>query len=194
MDCPEIRTARMTLRPVRDSDRAEFVRVCAASWPVWRPWMPAMEPGETFDALFDKMLDRTARETRDGTGLPLAAFLPDGRMAAFVSVFNVVRGVFQSGSMGWRTNAELLRQGYGLEAITALLDHAFAPVAAAGLGLHRLQANVIPDNLPSLRLAERAGFRREGYGVRYLNIAGRWQDHVMLAKLADEHAATSAQA
>jgi ribosomal-protein-alanine N-acetyltransferase len=153
---------------------------------VWQDWSSALEPGQTFDTLFHLLLARTEKELRDDTGRPLGAFLSDGRLAGLFALSNIVRGAFHSAYAGWRVNAEVLRQGYGLEGVTAILDLAFS-TGPGGLSLHRVQANVIPDNLASLRLAERAGFRREGYAVRYLKVAGRWQDHVMLAKLADEH-------
>ena len=105
-----------------------------------------------------------------------------------VHVGEIVRGFFQSGYAGWRTNVECSRQGYAFEGVTALLDMAFS--SHVGLGLHRVQANVIPENLPSIRLAERVGFRKEGVALRYLKIAGKWQDHVMFAKLAEEHVPT----
>ena len=53
-----------------------------------------------------------------------------------------------------------------------------------------MQANIIPRNLPSIRLAERMGFRLEGLALKYLKIAGEWQDHLMFAKLVDEHRPT----
>jgi ribosomal-protein-alanine N-acetyltransferase len=47
---------------------------------------------------------------------------------------------------------------------------------------------VLPRNARSLRVAEKCGFRREGLALRYLHIAGVWEDHVMFAKVSDEHA------
>jgi ribosomal-protein-alanine N-acetyltransferase len=150
--------------------------------------MPALEPGQTFDDLFDQMLARIDRELSAQTGLLLAAFLPDGPLIGFFTIFNIVRGVFHSASAGWRVSADQQRQGYALESLTTLLTHAFSP---DGLSLHRVQANIIPTNTASLSLARRVGFRQEGYALRYLKIAGQWQDHLMFAKLADEHAAPS---
>ena len=53
--------------------------------------------------------------------------------------------------------------------------------------------SIIPTNTPSIRVAEKTGFRREGLARRYLKIAGEWQDHGMYAKLADEHMFTFLQ-
>jgi ribosomal-protein-alanine N-acetyltransferase len=70
--------------------------------------------------------------------------------------------------------------------VRALLDIAFAEVPE-GLGLHRVQANIIPRNAPSLRIAEKVGLRRQGLALRCLGIAGQWEDHVMLAMTKEEH-------
>ena len=83
-------------------------------------------------------------------------------------------------------NAELAGQGYCTEAVAGALDYAFAP-QPAGVGLHRVQAAIIPHNIASIRVAEKNGFVREGLCRRYLQIAGAWQDHALFAKLADEH-------
>ena len=98
----------------------------------------------------------------------------------------IFRRALQGAFAGWSVNAEVARQGYATEGVIALLDLAFAP-EPAGLGLHRVQANIVPTNAPRLRVAEKAGFRHEGLALRYLRIAGEWRDHAMFAKLADEH-------
>ena len=70
-----------------------------------------------------------------------------------------------------------------------MLRRAFGPIE-----LHRVEANVQPDNERSIALVERLGFRREGYSPQYLKIGGRWRDHVRYALLADEFAAGEARA
>ena len=74
----------------------------------------------------------------------------------------------------WVTgSASRLRDGgFASEGIRLTLERAFTE-----LGLHRVEANIIPDNAPSIATAKACGFRKEGYSPRYLKIAGRWQDH-----------------
>jgi ribosomal-protein-alanine N-acetyltransferase len=67
------------------------------------------------------------------------------------------------------------------EAMSLMLKYAFIH-----LKLHRLEANVQPDNAASVALIKRAGFIREGYSRRYLKIGGRWRDHERWAILAED--------
>jgi ribosomal-protein-alanine N-acetyltransferase len=66
-------------------------------------------------------------------------------------------------------------------AVALVCDHAFDQV-----GLHRLEADIRPENLPSQRLVERLGFQREGLLRRYLDIDGAWRDHLAYALLAED--------
>ncbi|MBL8991540.1 MAG: GNAT family N-acetyltransferase, partial [Phycisphaerae bacterium] len=106
-------------------------------------------------------------------------------IAGFCSLNNVVRGVFLNADLGYMIARRHQGLGLAFELCARVLDFAFEP-EPAGLGLHRVQANVIPGNERSLRLAARLGMRREGLGVALLKIAGRWQDHAMHAILAEE--------
>src|SRR5688572_11682727 len=185
LDPISLRTPRLVLRALSEQDRAAFVRAQEISRDFWRPWSPAPDD-DSPNALFERQLARTASGLETGKDLRLAAFLDDGRLAALLGLNEIVRGAFQNAYAGWRVTADVVRQGIGTEAVGALLDVAFAP-PPQGLGLHRVQANIVPTNVASLRLAEKVGFRREGLAQAYLQIAGRWQDHVMFAKVVEEH-------
>ena len=145
-----------------------------------------MTPGQTLDDLFRTNLAKAIQGQQDGGECRLVAYLADGRMAATVNLFRISRGAFHCAYAGWPVNAEVAGQGLCTEAVAAALDYAFAP-APMGLALHRVQANIIPDNVASVRVAEKNGFRAEGLGLKYLLIAGQWQDHRFYAKLTDEH-------
>jgi ribosomal-protein-alanine N-acetyltransferase len=181
-----LRTARLILRNYAASDRTEFARIHQVSADYWRPWLPAALLGESYEQMFDRALEAARRGQSAGTQCRMVATLHDGCMIGIFSLSEIVRGVFQNAYGGWRVSADCAGQGLGTEAVGGLLDLAFAP-PPAGLGLHRVQANIIPTNLPSLRVAEKCGLRREGYAPRYLKIAGQWQDHVITAKTAEEH-------
>jgi ribosomal-protein-alanine N-acetyltransferase len=94
-----------------------------------------------------------------------------------------VFGNLRSAYLGYSALVPHQGQGYMTEGLELVLRHAFGTLA-----LHRVEVNVQPDNERSIALAERLGFRREGFSPRYLKIGGRWRDHVRFAMLADEFA------
>lgn len=178
-------TARLRLRPLSEDDGDAFVRVVRRSDESWRPWTPAREPGIDERELFRRELARTRHGAAVGSHLRLGAFERDGSLVGLFAVNEIVRGVFQSGYASWQVAADRTGEGYGTEAVRALLDAAFSP-APHGLGLHRVQANIMPTNAASLAIARKVGFRHEGLAERYLAIAGRWEDHEMFAITVEE--------
>src|SRR5687767_14163714 len=139
MSAFRIESPRLILRTLTPDDRDAYVAAEHASAEFWRAWSPAMPDGEDAspDGLFAPTLDRIRKDQTLGDGIRFAGFTANGDIAAFVSINNIVRGVFHCGYMGWRVSAPFARQGYGAEAVTAVLDFAFAD-QPAGLGLHRV--------------------------------------------------------
>ena len=180
-----LRTNRLLLRPLTPEDRREFIRVHEASGSFWAPWTSTDHPGESPDEMFDRRLADSQRGFNDGTTCRLVGFLHDGRIAGFFGLSQIFRRAFNNAYIGWSVSTEVVRQGFGTEALTAILDFAFAP-EPTGLELHRVQANIIPENAASICLAEKVGFRREGLARRYLHINGAWRDHFMYAMTAEE--------
>ena len=172
----------MLVRSLAMDDYDEFVRVHEVSEAFFAPWS-ALRSG-SYDDVFRAEMAKVEAGRRTGTHHRLVGMMDNGRIAGFFNLGEIVRGVFHNAYAGWKVNVEVARRGYGTEGVTALLDFAFAREGAA---LHRVQANVIPTNTASIRLAEKLGLRREGLAERYLEICGVWQDHVMFARTLEEH-------
>jgi ribosomal-protein-alanine N-acetyltransferase len=131
-------------------------------------------------AAFRAMRRAVARRARLGTSVPFAIRV-EGRLAGQVTVDNIVRGALRSGYLGYWIDRSVAGKGMASLAVALVCDHAFGQV-----GLHRLQADIRPENLPSQRLVERLGFRQEGLLRRYLDIDGDWRDHLSYALLAED--------
>ena len=95
-----------------------------------------------------------------------------------ISLNAIVRGAFCSAYLAYKLDKEYLRQGLMSEALEKVIQIAFTE-----LGLHRLEANVLPRNLASIALAKKAGFKEEGIARKYLKINGVWEDHLHLVLL-----------
>jgi [ribosomal protein S5]-alanine N-acetyltransferase len=96
-----------------------------------------------------------------------------------ITLNQVVRGVFQNAYLGYSIGRRWNGRGFATEAVRLALEHAFTEV-----GLHRVQAAVMPRNAGSIRVLEKNGFREEGYAVGYLCINGVWEDHRIFARTA----------
>jgi ribosomal-protein-alanine N-acetyltransferase len=106
---------------------------------------------------------------------------PHGALVGVINLNGIVRGLFQNGFLGYYAFAPHTNRGYMGEALPLVLRLAFGRHR-----LHRVEANIQPDNLASIALVKRAGFRHEGYSPRYLKIGGRWRDHERWALTAEE--------
>ena len=109
----------------------------------------------------------------------------DRELAGVFNLSQIVHGVFCSAYLGYYAFAPSAGKGYMSEGLQLVLATAFRD-----LKLHRVEANVQPDNKRSLEMLARGGFIHEGYSRRYLKIGGRWRDHVRLAMLAEDWRAT----
>src|SRR4051812_4389152 len=104
-----IRTPRLLLRPLQESDRAEFVRVHEVSRAFFSPWTPLTAVGQSSDTLFTEVLERQRLGMEAGKELRLAAFLDDGRLAGLLNLNEIVRGAFHNAYAGWRVNVEIAK-------------------------------------------------------------------------------------
>ena len=165
---------RVRIAHPQAADEAELLAMNRASAAFHRPWAhPPRDP-----AGFRELLERDARE--DCEAFLVRRAQDDALVGVFV-LSQIFRHAFQNASLGYYGSAVHAGAGYMAAGLELVLAEAFGP-----LGLHRVEAGIQPGNDASLRLALRAGFRREGFSPRYLKIGGRWRDHERLAILAED--------
>jgi ribosomal-protein-alanine N-acetyltransferase len=178
-------TDRLVLRPARTSDVGEIRRALRANTEHLRPWSVAPAPGDDPSSLasVSRAVLRYRREWKRGqTFVLFASRREDERhIVGRIALGGILRGAFQNAYLGYWIDAGQQGQGLMTEAVRAATTFAFGVAA-----LHRVQAAVMPSNKGSLRVLEKAGYRREGSAARYLCIAGAWEDHVLFAVTAEE--------
>ena len=153
------------LRRVTHNDEAEFLALMRASEELHQPWIQA----PTTPALFKYYLQRIRRNDHEGFAICRGT---DEVIVGVININNIVRGSFLSASLGYYVGATFQGQGYMQAGLTRLIDYAFST-----MGLHRLEANIQPDNLRSQDLVRRCGFEYEGLSKKFLFLDGAWRDH-----------------
>lgn len=182
-----ILTDRLALRPPRTTDVPELRRVLRANSEHLRPWSAAPAPGEDPYSLtsVSRSVLRHRREWKRGQAFVLLVTTREreDRIIGRIALGGVLLGAFRNAYLGYWIDAEHQGRGLMTEAVRATTTFAFATA-----GLHRVQAAVMPRNTGSLRVLEKAGYRKEGLAERYLCIAGSWEDHVLFAVTSEEWA------
>jgi ribosomal-protein-alanine N-acetyltransferase len=151
-----------------------------------KPWNPAPPPGDDPSSITEvsKTVLRQRRDWKRGSGYVFMVAERE-RPATFngkIALSGIMRGAMYGAYLGYWMSEDCQSKGLATEAIRAVLDFAFGPA-----GLHRVQAAIMPKNVRSLRVIEKLAFRREGYAERYLQIAGKWEDHILFARTREEH-------
>ena len=95
-----------------------------------------------------------------------------------IGLYQVLRGPLQSAIVGYSLSQYHNGKGYATEAVKLLVNYAFHT-----LHLHRIEAGVMPHNIASIRVLEKAGFQKEGIAKKNVKINGRWEDHQILAMI-----------
>ncbi|MFI5302560.1 MAG: GNAT family N-acetyltransferase, partial [Polyangiales bacterium] len=161
-------TERLVLRPFRPNDVAEMRRALRANAQHLRPWSVAPGPGEDPASLasVSRAVLQHRREWKRGRTfvLVIAPREDDSRVIGRIALGGVLRGAFQNAYLGYWIDQDMQGRGLMTEAVRATSAFAFSAA-----GLHRVQAAVMPRNDRSLRVLEKAGFRREGIAERYLS-------------------------
>jgi ribosomal-protein-alanine N-acetyltransferase len=171
------------IRPTDRSDLEELLALRLANRDHTGPWEPARDPSFYTRSGQALELDLDAQAWAAGTAFAFAVLDLGAaeRLIGRVALANVVRGAWQNATLGYWIDVDSGGRGHATRAVRLVLAFAFEDVR-----LHRVQPAIIPRNVRSQRVAEKAGFRHEGRAARYLNINGVWEDHDIWAMTAEE--------
>lgn len=169
------------LRPLRRRDRAAWsrLRIENADWlDRWEATSPepARHPAPTFTAFVAEV----RREARQGRTLPFAIDYR-GELVGQLTVSGIATGSLCSASVGYWVAEAVAGRGIVPTALALAVDHCWSEG-----GLHRIEVNIRPENLSSLRVVTKLGFRDEGVRRRYLHVDGDWRDHRTFALTVEE--------
>ena len=177
---PRPQGERVYLRLPRLGDHAAWAGLRQQSRGFLEPWEPTWPQDDVSRPAFRARLAAYSRELETGEAFPFFVFRRhDDALVGGLRLFNIRRGVAQSGTIGYWIGAPYARLGYMADAIRSVVDFAFND-----LKLHRLEAACMPTNGPSAALLLKSGFAEEGYAHAYLKINGEWRDHRLFGMVA----------
>jgi [ribosomal protein S5]-alanine N-acetyltransferase len=156
---------RVVISPPTEADEDAFTAAMRRSRKLHGRWVRMPETPEAYAAYLAK-----AAESR--RSFYLARLRDGGEIVGFLNLGEIIRGSLDQAFIGYGGVAGFGGQGYMTEAMQLVLREAFVT-----LKLHRIEANIQPENTASIAVARRNGFELEGFSPRYLKINGRWRDH-----------------
>lgn len=175
-------TERLLLRLPEHSDYRSWASLRSASSEFLTPWEPSWANDHLTRKSFTNRVYWAQRSAKSGNAIPV--FLErrsDGMLLGAITLDNIRRGPSQAGTLGYWIGEAYARQGYMQEAILALVHYAFT-----SLDLSRVEAACLPENQASRGVLEKSGFKYEGVAQSYLQINGRWRNHVLYANLRSD--------
>jgi ribosomal-protein-alanine N-acetyltransferase len=179
---PKIETDRMVLRLPQHADWRPWADLREGSAAHLVPWEPVRAGDHLTRTAFTNRVYWAARAEGQGTALPLMLVRRDDNLVlGAITLDNIRRGPVQAGTLGYWIGQPHARQGYMREAILAMVHYSFQI-----MDLSRIEAACLPENAPSRGVLEKCGFKYEGVAQSYLQINGRWRNHVLYANLRSD--------
>ncbi|MEO2077079.1 MAG: GNAT family protein [Bacillus sp. (in: firmicutes)] len=171
-----LKSESIYIRPFITSDAAALLELQLANRDFFQKF--SMERDDNFYTL-EAQLERIPQYqelSQNDQSYNFGIFTYDDTLIGTINLFHVMRGSLQSAFIGYFLDKNHNGKGYTTEAAKLIVDYGFNE-----LDLHRIEAGVMPHNIGSIRVLEKAGFHKEGIAVKNVKINGKWEDHQVLA-------------
>lgn len=172
-----LRGRSLALRLPQMRDYAAWYQLRRQSHDFLKPFEPRWTEADLSRRVFSMRVRRARQEAEQGTDYTFFVFLNDGSetLVGGITLSNIRRRAAQFVNLGYWMGQPYAGQGLMTEAVDIALRFIFET-----LDLHRVHAAFLPHNMASRRVLEKNGFVEEGFAERYLQIDGRWEDHVLM--------------
>lgn len=171
----KLRTQRLILKSPVESFAQLLLDYNLKNKEFFQPWSP-QQSKEFYSlkeqkALLQKKCDNFQKESE----IQFYIFHKsnDNKIIGDICFSNIIKGPFLSCFLGYKIEREETRKGYMQEALIKSIKYVFNTVK-----LHRIEANIMPHNRPSIQLITKLGFEYEGLSRKYLKINGKWENHL----------------
>ena len=176
-----LRSEDLVLRPLRLRDKRVLDRVRARNfewltqWEATRPNVPGQDSSQKLPSFSQTVRSHTI-EGRAGRSINLAIW-HKGSLVGQISLGGIAFGALRGAHIGYWIDQDWANKGIVTHSVAVLTKYGFDE-----LKLHRIEINLRPENAPSRRVAEKAGYQIEGERPRFLHIDGEWRDHICFVK------------
>ena len=162
------------IREPNKADEIEFITLMKGSKFFHQPWVAPPTDSDSFNHYLEKI----SGDTKKGF---LVCLKDSEKIAGVVNLNEITRGALQSAYLGYWVVSQYAGKGYMKDGLRLVINYAYYE-----LGLHRLEANIQPENRNSIGLVKSLGFKKEGFSPKYLLINGEWKDHERWAILVED--------
>ena len=170
----------IVLRPLRRRDEKIWMRLRAENTTWLEPWEPTDPQGQHTALSFPRYVRNLTRSARSGSMLPFAVDFCGG-LVGQVTVSAMMSGSLRGGTIGYWLSRHAAGHNVMPYAVAMVTDYCLLT-----LNMHRLEINIRPGNVKSLRVVAKLGYRDEGIRQRYLHINGQWRDHRSFALTSED--------
>jgi len=166
-------TERVKLRKLKNSDATEFLSNSSQSKALHKSWVIVPRTKKQFKAYVQEM-------DTDSNKAFAVIHQASQAMVGVVELRDIFHFDFKNSYITYYAFEHYARQGLMTSAVLNVITIAFKK-----LKLHRLEANIQPDNQASIALAKACGFKKEGFSPKFIKKGGKWKDHERWALLND---------
>lgn len=174
-----LETERLLLKTLDEENAKIVLDFLLNNKEIFKPSEPLRE-NEYYTLDYQEKFLKTNIESQDKLLLWLLK-KDDEKLIGAISFSNIIFGAFHSCFLSYKLDQEYQNKGYMLEALKTSIDYVFNK-----LKLHRIEANIMPENINSINLVKKLGFYNEGIARKYLKINGKWEDHIHMVLLNED--------